>query len=184
MLLGCHLTLWGGLGVGVTIQHYVQGLQSHLQKAWPTSSKKSMWLTHDLINFELTHVPTMIFFRLLVGEVLKNGMPDHIFLSSLHDSCTWYHGGGKRKLNKRQGFPYCKGFEKNGMSRQFFLSSFHDTCTVSLGKRKLNKRQGFTDWKGFENGVPDHIFLSSFHDTCTVSLGKKETKQEAGFYRL
>ncbi len=84
----------------------------------------------------------MIFFRLLVGEVLKNGMPDHIFLSSLHDSCIWYHGG-KRQLNMRQGFLYCKGFEKNGMSRQFFLSSFHDTCMVSLGKKETKQEAGF-----------------------------------------
>jgi hypothetical protein len=53
----------------------------------------------------------MIFFPLLLGEVLKNEMPDHISLSSFHDSCTRYHGG-KRKLNMRQGFLYCKGFEK------------------------------------------------------------------------
>jgi hypothetical protein len=50
---------------------------------------------------------------------------------------------GKRQLNMRQGFPYCKGFEKNGMSRQFFLSSFHDTCTVSLGYKETKQEAGF-----------------------------------------
>jgi hypothetical protein len=40
-------------------------------------------------------------------EGFENGMPDHIFLSSFHDSCT----RGTRKLNMRQGFTYCKGFE-------------------------------------------------------------------------
>jgi hypothetical protein len=38
-------------------------------------------------------------------------MPDHISLSSFHDSCTRYHGE-KRKSNMRHGFLYCKGFEK------------------------------------------------------------------------
>jgi hypothetical protein len=106
-----------------------------------------------------------------------------IFFSLLSMIPARYHWE-KRKLNKRQGFTDCKGFE-NGVPDHIFLSSFHDSCTrYHVGKMKLNMRQGFTDWKGFENGVPDHIFLSSFHDTCTVSLGKKETKQEAGFYRL
>jgi hypothetical protein len=72
----------GGGWVGFTIQHYFQGLRSHLQKHDQQVPKNQCRLTHDLINFELTHVPTMIFFRLLLGEVLKNGMADHIFLSS------------------------------------------------------------------------------------------------------
>jgi hypothetical protein len=38
------------------------------------------------------------------------------------------------KLNMRQGFTDCKGFE-NGMPDHVFLSSFHDTCTGSLGKK-------------------------------------------------
>ncbi len=36
--------------------------------------------------------------------------------------------GKKRKLNKRQGFTDCEGFE-NGMPDHIFLSSFHDSCT-------------------------------------------------------
>jgi hypothetical protein len=95
----------------------------------------------------------MIFFPLLVGEVLKNGMPDHISLSSFHDSFTWYHGG-KRKLNMRQGFLYSKGFEKMECLTIFLsisLSCFHDFCTRDHGeKRKLNKRQDFLYCKGFE----------------------------------
>jgi hypothetical protein len=95
-----------------------------------------------------------------------------IFFSLLSMTSARYHWE-KRKLNKRQGFTNCKGFE-NGMPDHIFLSSFHDTCTrYHGGNMKLNMRQGFTDCKGFENGMPDHVFLSSFHNTCTVSLGKK-----------
>ncbi len=75
----------------------------------------------------------MIFFPLLAGEFLKNGMPYHIFLSSFHDLCTRYHGE-KRKLNMRHGFPYCKGFE-NGMPDHIFRSSFHDSCTRYHGEK-------------------------------------------------
>jgi len=57
-----------------------------------------------------------------------------IFFSLL--SMIRAHGimGGKMKLNMRQGFTDCKGFE-NGMPDHVFLSSFHDTCTGSLGKK-------------------------------------------------
>ncbi len=70
----CHLVvhcvaakLRGGGWVGFTIQHYFQGLRSHLQKHDQQFPKNQCRLTHDLINFELTHVPTMIFFSSAFG---------------------------------------------------------------------------------------------------------------------
>ncbi len=94
-----------------------------------------------------------------------------IFFSVLSMIPSRYHWE-KRKLNKRQGFTDCKGFE-NGVPDHIFLSSFHDSCTrYHGGKMKLNMRQGFTDCEGFENGVPDHIFLSSFRFLALRSIGR------------
>ncbi len=104
--------------------------------------KNQCGLTHDLINFELTHVPTMIIFPLLVGEVLKNGMPDHIFLSSFHDSCTRYHGE-KRKLNMRHGFPYCKGFEKMECPGIFFSLLSMIPARYHWEKKETKQKAGF-----------------------------------------
>ncbi len=82
-----------------TIQHYV-GISGAISKKHDQQVPKNQCrLTHYLINFELTHVPTMILFPLLVGEVLKNTI-FFSFLSMIPARDHWE----KRKLNIRQGY--------------------------------------------------------------------------------
>jgi hypothetical protein len=65
-----------------------------------------------------------------------------IFFSLLSMIPAWYHWD-KRKLNKRQGFTDCKGFE-NGMPDHIFLSSFHDSCTRHhWEKKEIKYEAGF-----------------------------------------
>ncbi len=67
----------------------------------------------------------------------ENGVPDHIFLCSFHDTCTV--SLGKKETKQEAGFT---NFE-NGVPDHFFLCSFHDTCTVSLGKKETKQEAGF-----------------------------------------
>jgi hypothetical protein len=47
------------------------------------------------------------------------------------------------KLNMRQGFTDCKGFE-NGVPDHIFLSSFHDSCTrYHWEKKEMKYEAGF-----------------------------------------
>ncbi len=138
-----HLTLWGGEGrEGSQFNTMSRDSRAISKKHDQQVPKNQCGLTYDLINFELTHVPTMIFFPLFVGQVLKNGMPDHIFLSSFRDSCTRYHEE-KRKLNMRQGFPYCKGFEKVECPGIFFSLLSMIPARYHWEKKETKQEAGF-----------------------------------------
>ncbi len=124
------------------------------------------WYLHGIIGKKGNWIWARV---LLSVKVLKNGMPDHIFLSSFHDSCTQYHGEGGEQGNTWQGFQHCTGLEKMECPGIFFPWYLHGI----IGKK------GNWIWarvllsvKVLKNGMRDHIFLSSFHDSCTQYHGE------------